>query len=69
MAFVAARKISHRILWPLVGFGQQDTVFVLFVDVLAELFEECVRLRQVRAIGALAFLKIRHRVQPEAVDA
>ena len=39
------------------------------VDVRAQLLQEGVRLGQVLAVGAFALVQIRHRVQPESVDA
>ena len=42
---------------------------IVLVDMGAELLQECVRLRQVLAIRALALEQVRHRVEPQAVDA
>ena len=54
---------------PLVGLGEQHPAGELVVDHLAAVLEEGVRLGQVLAVGALALEQVRHRVQPEAVDA
>ena len=69
MAFVAVAEIGGRVLGPLVRLGQQHSVAELLVDVRAQLAQEGVRLRQVLAIRAFALEQIRHRVEPQAVDA
>ena len=69
LTFLAGVEISHRVLGPLVGLGQQNAVLVFRVDVRPELPQKGVRLGQILAIGPFAFVQIRHRVQPESVDA
>ena len=69
VAFVAVAEIRGRVLRPLVRLGQQHLVAELLVDVRAQLAQKGVRLRQVLAIRAFALEEIRHRVEPQAVDA
>ncbi len=73
MAFVAAdaviAEVVDDVLRPLVGLGQQHGVRVMRVDLRADPLEEGVRGGQVLAVGALLGVEVRHRVQPEAVDA
>ena len=73
MALVAAggrvAEVLHHVGRPLVRLGQQHPARVLVVDHLAALLEERVRLRQVLAVAALGLEQVRHRVQPEPVDA
>ncbi len=73
VALVAARgevaEVVDDVLRPLVGLGEQHGVGVVGVDLLADPLEELVGLGQVLAVGALAGEQVRHRVQPEAVDA
>jgi hypothetical protein len=61
-------EIFDDIAWPLIGLGQQHPAREFVVDDLADAFEECVRLRQVLAVGALTFKQVGHGVQPEPVD-
>ncbi len=69
VAFLAALEVRDCVLRPLIGLTKQHPVAELLVDVSAQLFQERVRFRQVLAIGALAFAKVWHRVEPEPVDA
>ena len=69
MALVALAEVRDRVLRPLVGLGQQHPVAVAAVDVLAQLLEERVGLGQVLAVGALALVEVRHRVETDPVDA
>ena len=69
VAFVAAAEIGDRVLRPLVGFGQQHAIAIFLVDMLAQLAQRLVRLRQVLAVRAFALEQVRHGVQPQAVDA
>ena len=54
---------------PLVGLAQQHPVGVVRVDLLADPPQELVRPRQVLAVGPLLLEEVRHRVEPEPVDA
>ncbi len=69
VTFVAVAEIRDGIFRPLIGFGQQHAVAIFLVDVLAQLAQRLVRLRQVLAVGALALVKIGHGVQPQPIDA
>ena len=69
MALVALAEVGDRILRPLVRLGQQHAVAVLGVHVRAQLAQERVRLGQVLAVGALALVQVRDRVEAQAVDA
>ncbi len=66
---VAAAEVGDGILRPLVGLGQQHAVFVLAVQVAAQLLEEDVRLGQVLATGAVALVQVGDGVEAQAVDA
>ena len=65
---VVAEVVDH-VGGPLVRFGQQHPAGVALVDVAPHGAQELVCLRQVLAVGALTFVQVRDRVQPEAVDA
>ncbi len=73
MAFVAAglgiAEVLHHVGRPLVRLGQQHPSGELVVDDLAAVPQECMRLRQVLAVGALTLEEVGHGVQTEAVDA
>ncbi len=73
MAFVAAggvvAEVVDHVLGPLVGLGEDHRVRVVGVDLLADPFEELMGCRKVFAVGALPRVQVRHRVQPEPVDA
>jgi hypothetical protein len=67
VALVALAEVGDGVLGPLVGLGQQHAIGVVGVDMPAHLLEELVRLRQVLAIGALAFHQVRNSIEPESV--
>ncbi len=69
VALVAVAKVGDCVFGPLVCLGQEHSLAEVRVDVCAQRFEKLVRLRQVLAVGALAFVKIRHSIEPQAVDA
>ncbi len=69
VALVAVAEIRDGVLRPLVGFGQQHPSGKSLVDVLPELFQKRVRLRQIFAVGAFALVEIGNRVQPHTIDA
>ena len=56
VTFVAGAEVRHRILGPLVGFGEQHAIFVLLVDMPAELFQKSVSLGKILAVGFLALV-------------
>ena len=64
---LALAKIGHRVLRPLIGFGEQHPVAVVGIHMRAEFREEPVGFGKVLATGALAFVEIRHGVQPQPV--
>ena len=68
VAFVVIAEIDARVFWPLVGFRQQHTIGI-FIDLFSDLLQNRMRLGQVFVIGPFALAKIRHRVEPQAVDA
>ena len=69
VALVAAAlaKVGGGIFGPLIGLAQQHAVAIIFIHMLAEPFQKGVRLGQVLATGVLAFVEVRHGVQPQAV--
>ncbi|PPS68284.1 hypothetical protein BZZ08_07413 [Streptomyces sp. MH60] len=73
VALVAAGRevaeVVDHVLRPLVGLRQHHRVRILRVDLLAHPLQEGVRGREVLAVGALLLVEVRHRVQPEPVDA
>ena len=73
VAFVATglgiTEVGDDVRRPLIGLGQQHPAREFVVDHLAAALEEGMRLGQVLAVGAFAFEQVRHRVQPESVDA
>ena len=73
VALVAAdarvAEVLDHVARPLVGLGQQHPVGVEPVDLGPDPLQVLVRLLQVLAVGALALVQVRHRVQPEPVDA
>ncbi len=63
-------EIVDHVLGPLVGLGQEHAAAaVLAVDGRPQLGDEGVGLRQVLAVGAIAGVEVRNRVETEAVDA
>ncbi len=73
VALVAAggvvAEVVDDVLRPLVGLRQHHRVRILRVDLLPHPLQEGVRGREVLAVGALLLVEVRHRVQPEPVDA
>ncbi len=69
VAFVFVAEIFLHVFRPLVRFGEQHPVRILGVDGRADLLQHRVRFRQVLVVGAFAFDQIRHRVEPQPVDA
>ena len=68
VALVAVAEVGDGIFRPLVRLRQQHAVAEAFVDVLAQLLEEGMRLRQVLAVGAVTLVEVRYRVEPQAID-
>ena len=69
VALVAGAEVGDRVLGPLVGLGEQHAVRVPLVDVPPEFLQKRVRLGKVLARRAVALVQVRHRVQPQPVDA
>ncbi len=69
VAFVAVAEVGDRVLRPLVRLGEQHPVLVVRVDVARAALQEVVRLGQVLAVRALAFVEVGHGVEAQAVDA
>ena len=66
---LAIAEVLDHVGRPLVGLGQQHPVGIEPVDLGPHPLQVLVRLLQVLAVRALALVQVRHRVQPEAVDA
>ena len=62
-------QIFHRVLRPLVGLRQEHAVAVVRIHMRAQRFQVGVRLGQVFAVRPFALVKIRNRVEPQAVHA
>ena len=62
-------EVLDHVVGPLVGLGQQHAVRVEPVHLGPDPPQVLVGLLEVLAVGALARVQVRHRVQPEAVDA
>ncbi len=69
VALVAVAEIRAGVLGPLIGLGQQHAVRIALVELLAEALQDLVALGQVLVVGAVALDQIRHRVEPQPVDA
>ncbi|GAX59041.1 hypothetical protein SO3561_10618 [Streptomyces olivochromogenes] len=73
VALVAAggevAEVVDDVLGPLVRLRQQHRVRIVRVDLLADPLQELVRCRKVFAVRSLDLVEVRHRVQPEPVDA
>ena len=62
-------EVLHDVGRPLVGLAEQHAPGVVLVDEATALLEEVVRLGEVLAVGAGALVEVRHRVEPEPVEA
>ena len=69
VAGVAPAHVRHGVLGPLIGLGQQHPIVEATVDVGPELPEKGEGLGKVLACRSLAGIEVRHRVEPETVDA
>ena len=69
VALVAVAEVVADVRRPLVRFGQQHAVAVRGVELAAHLLQHRVRLRQVLVVGPFADAEVRHRVEPQGVDA
>ncbi len=67
MGLVSLSEVSGSVLGPLVGFGQQHSVFELSVYVAPQFLQEGVSLGQVLAVRPLPFIKVRHGIQAEPI--
>ena len=68
VALVAGAKVGHRVLGPLIGFGQEHAAGIGCVDMAAQAPEQGVGVGQILAGGALALKQVGHRVEPQPVD-
>ena len=68
VALVTVAEVGHGIFRPLVRFRQQHAVGEAFVDVLAQLLEEGMRLRKVLTVAAVPLVEVRYRVEAQAID-
>ncbi len=69
VALVALAEIDLGVLRPHVGLGQQHAAGRVGVDLGADAADDVVRLGQVLVAGAVALDQVRHRVEPQPVDA
>jgi hypothetical protein len=69
VALVAVAEVLDHVLGPLVRLGEEHPVWVARVDFGTHALEIVVGLGEVLAVRAVALVEVRHRVEPEAVDA
>src|ERR687891_1149531 len=67
--FVALAKVSSRILRPLIGLREQHSVWKFCLYMRAQLAKIIMRLWQIFADSALAFVKVRDSVKTKTVNA
>jgi hypothetical protein len=68
VALVAVAEVFAHVLGPLIGFGQQESVFIIRVDRRAQLLDHLVGFAQVFVVGAFTLDQVGNRIEPEAVD-
>ena len=66
--FVAVAEIGDRVFRPLVRFREKHAAGKFLVDVGAELLQVSMRLGQIFAVRAFAFVKIGHGIETKSVD-
>ena len=69
VAFVAVAEVLHDVFGPLVGLCQQYLPGVERIHFFAQPFQVLVGLREIFTVRAFGLEEIRHRVQPETVQA
>ena len=69
MAFIAVAEIRSRVLRPLIRLRQQHFPRIQLVELLTELLEKDMRLRQVLACGALPLVQIGNGIETKRIDA
>jgi hypothetical protein len=69
VAFVAVAEVGADVGRPLIRLGEEHAAGVARVERLPDLLEDVVRLGQVLADRALALDQVRHRIEPQPVDA
>ena len=69
VALVAVAEIGAHVRRPLVRFGEKHAIRVIGVQLAADDPQDRVRLLEVLADRSLALDQVRHRVEPQAVDA
>ena len=69
VGFVAFAKVSGRVLRPLISLCEQHSVRKFCLHMSAQLAKIVMRLGQIFTDSALAFVKVRDRVEAEAVNA
>ena len=69
MALIAGAEILLGVLRPLVGLGQQHPPRRVVIERRADFLQNVVGLGEVLVVGAVALDQIRHRVQPQPIDA
>src|SRR6266511_354486 len=67
--FVAFAKVSGGILRPLIGLCEQHSIWKFSLHMSAQLAKIVMRLWKIFADSALAFVKVRDRIETEAVNA
>ena len=69
VALVALAEVRPHVGRPLVGFGEEHAIGIAGVERAADLLEHVVRLLEVLADRPFALDQVRHRVEPQPVDA
>ena len=67
MTFVAFAEVLTHVLRPLVGFGQQQPVLVVCINLCAELADDSVSLGQILIAGAFAYAEVGYGIETEPV--
>ncbi len=68
VALVAVAEVLNDVVGPLVGLGEEDGVGELGGDRLPDLLQVRVGLGQVLSVGAVPFVQVRDRIEPEPVE-
>ena len=69
VALFSLAEIGHRVLGPLVRFGQQHAAGIVRIDISSDFAEKRMGFRQVLAVGSFALEEIRNGVQTQPVHA
>ena len=66
VALISIAKVSYRVLRPLVSLGKQHSILELLAKLMAQFFQEGVRLLEVLAVRPFSLKEIRHGIEAQA---